>query len=326
MPVKNAAPFLFACLQSIQQQEFVHWELLAVNDHSSDSSLEILQEFSIKDPRIIVFQNPGQGIIEALRHGYANSSGALITRMDADDLMPSCKLKVMHKHLIELGEGHVATGLVEYFSEDTLGEGYRNYANWLNALTRKSANFKAIYKECVIPSPCWMMHRSDLDRIGAFDADRYPEDYDLCFRMYAEKLRLCGSPKILHYWRDHGNRASRNDPNYRDQGFIPLKLHYWFQLERDTSRPLVLWGAGKKGKAIAAQMEQRGAAFTWVCETPNKIGHRIGNTVLKHADSLDELPEPQIIVAVSAPDGQVEIQQKLSDRQLAANEHYWFFF
>ena len=93
MPVKNAALFLRECLDSIVNQEESNFELIAVDDHSTDSSLKILEEYQKKDPRIQVYKNKEHGIIAALRLAYKKSSGILITRMDSDDIMSLHKLK-----------------------------------------------------------------------------------------------------------------------------------------------------------------------------------------------------------------------------------------
>ena len=55
---------------------------------------------------------------------------------------------------------------------------------------------------------------------------------------------------ILHYWRDRSNRISRTWAEYKDNRFYELKVKYFNQLDRDTSRELVIWGAGKNGKDL----------------------------------------------------------------------------
>jgi len=92
MPVKNTATFLKTCLNSILQQTELYWELIAIDDHSTDTTWQILQDFAKKDKRIKVLQNNGKGIIDALRLAYKNSQGQLITRMDSDDIMRPEKL------------------------------------------------------------------------------------------------------------------------------------------------------------------------------------------------------------------------------------------
>ena len=96
MPVKNAQPFLTDCIKSILSQTETDWELVAVNDGSTDNSKAILEQFAQADKRIHVLENNGAGIIAALRLAYSKSQGNLITRMDADDIMPPIKLETLN--------------------------------------------------------------------------------------------------------------------------------------------------------------------------------------------------------------------------------------
>ena len=325
MPVYNAAPFLVECLQSVLKQTEPDWELLAVDDFSTDQSWAILQEFAQQDDRIKVFTNEEKGIIPALRKAYAASSGNLITRMDADDVMPPRKLEVLCNALKKVGPGHIATGLVQYFSEGKLGEGFQKYEQWLNALTGENRNFEAIYKECVIPSPAWMVYRDDLDQCEAFNPDTYPEDYDLCFRFYKNRLKPVGCREVVHLWRDHQQRASRNDPNYTDQTFFELKLPYFIDLDYNQSRPLVLWGAGKKGKTLAKMLAEKYIDFRWVCNSTSKWGKQINGIKMENFNILQELVDPQVIIAVAGPKDQKGIEQYLKKMNFTEGKHYYFF-
>ena len=248
IPFKNTAEFLPDCIQSIIGQTYKDWEILAVNDHATDNSPNIMNAYAQKDARIKVLKNDGKGIIEALRTAYSRSKGTYITRMDSDDLMASNKLEIMVNSLKNSGQGHIALGKVKYFSKDGVGDGYKSYEKWLNRLTEKGANYSEIYKECVIPSPCWMVHREDLEKAGSFSSQRYPEDYDLAFRFYEQGLSCIPSNDLLHYWRDYGHRTSRTSEHYAQNYFLDIKLYYFLKLDRDDHSPLVLWGAGKKGK------------------------------------------------------------------------------
>ena len=95
IPCKNACQFIDECINSIVEQTYTHWELIIVDDHSTDQSLTILQQWGNKHPNIKILPNEGTGIIDALRLAYANSNGNLITRMDADDIMIPIKLSTM---------------------------------------------------------------------------------------------------------------------------------------------------------------------------------------------------------------------------------------
>ncbi|MEO1434349.1 MAG: glycosyltransferase family 2 protein [Bacteroidota bacterium] len=311
MPVYNAEPYLSACLDSICKQSYQNWELVAVTNGSTDASYETVQRYQRQDARIRVFNLPEKGIILALRKAYAESRGEWITRMDADDKMPPQKLETLLRGLNGKA-GRVATGLVEYFSDEgPVGPGFIRYSEWLNQLTLEARNWDAIYEECVIASPCWMMHRSDLNRIGAFESDRYPEDYDLVFRMYKVYLEVVAIPEVLHLWRDHGSRASRTDPNYQDQQFLELKLDYFFKLDRDRSKGLLIWGAGKKAKKLVNHLIARNEAFVWTTENPKKQEIWVYERRIRDPQQL-KLTDYQIMVAVSSPTDLDRLREKLS--------------
>ena len=312
MPAFNTAQYLEECLNSIINQTYVDWELLVVDDFSTDATLEVLQEYAVKDHRIKVFQNKVKGIIPALQLAYANAKGQFITRMDADDIMPENKLAFLQNALLEKGRNFVATGLVKYLSDKEMGEGFLKYEAWLNALTQSNSSFKEIYKECVIPSPCWMMYRSDFELIGAFQSNTYPEDYDLCFRMYQNKMEVVGVNEICHLWRDHQSRASRNDENYADNRFIDIKLQYFLKIDYQK-QDLVLWGAGKKGKVLAQLLIKNNVAFSWLCDNPKKIGKEIYGVVLQADNTIENHQQAQVIVAVANDEEQAQIKQQLKD-------------
>ncbi|MEM1321792.1 MAG: glycosyltransferase [Bacteroidota bacterium] len=325
LPVRNAAAYLAECLSSIIRQSDPNWELLVVNDHSTDQSNTILQQWAAREPRIKVLQNEGRGIIKALRLAFAQSQGQLITRMDADDLMPPHKLQRLRAALQQAGPGHLSTGWVRYFSEGTLGDGYLRYQNWLNDLMGSGRSYEEIYRECVVPSPCWMVYRQDLLRCQAFDPNIYPEDYDLCFRFYQQQLRIQSVPEVLHLWRNHPERASRNDPHYADQRFFELKLHYFQKLEYHPERPLLLWGAGKKGKLMARLLQKAKMPFHWLTNNEKKIGQQIYGLPLLPQAQLPSFQNPLIIVCVAGPEEQKEIRLTLEKLQLYPGRHYFFF-
>lgn len=325
MPVKNAMPYLTECLESIVAQSYQEWQLIAINDHSADGSRALLKTYAAKDARITTYDNNGKGIIDALRLAYTHSDGHYITRMDADDIMRADKLQVLINNLKRRGKGYLAVGQVEYFSETTLGEGYKKYADWLNGLTALGSNFDDLYRECVIPSPCWMVHREDLDRIGAFSSDRYPEDYDLTFRMYQGGLKCIPCHEPIHLWRDHGERSSRNDDNYSDNRFLDIKLHHFIGHDHNPSRPLVIWGAGRKGKQIVKSIQQRVNDLYWICDNPNKIGHNIYGLILSSPELITQLTQAQIIIAVANPEEQERILQMMRSMELETMKDYYFF-
>lgn len=325
LPFKNTAHFLSECIDSIQSQTYGNWELLAVDDHSEDESFKLVSQYASGDTRIRVFQNKGSGIIPALQTAYTHAQGAFITRMDSDDIMKPNRLEVMRNSLKVHGGGHVAVGQVKYFSKRGISEGYDRYEKWLNGLTVQGQNYSEIYKECVIPSPCWMVLRSDFEYCEGFSPNRYPEDYDLTFRFYEKGLKIIPCNEVLHLWRDYDSRTSRTHEHYAQNYFLDIKIKYFLKLDYDRTRPLVVWGAGFKGKKISKALLAKGIDFTWLCDNPNKINKVIYGKEMKHYNALELLPHPQSIITVANEDAQSQIRGYLNNLDQHPMKDYFFF-
>ena len=325
MPFKNTEDYLKDCLVSVQEQDYENWELIAVNDHSTDNSLEIVQRFCNRDRRISVEQNSGNGIIPALRLAYNRSAGTYITRMDSDDIMVRSKISALLSPLKEKGEGHISIGQVKYFSERGISDGYARYETWINGLIQKGNNFSEIYKECVVPSPCWMVHKEDMERCGAFQSDRYPEDYDLTFRFYQQGMKCLPCDEVLHLWRDYYTRTSRTSEHYAQNYFLDIKIHYFLKLDYDNQRPLVLWGAGFKGKTLAKSLKKQGIPFSWLCDNPKKIGKSIYGMPLVQYQELKQMRNPQSIITVANEMAQHDIRKYLDTLGLDKPGDVFFF-
>ncbi len=314
MPAKNVENYIDECIDSIVNQTYSYWELIVVDDGSSDATLSKLFEWSSRDSRIKVFQNSGIGIIDALVFGENVASGQLITRMDSDDKMTVDKLQLFVDQMQASGPGHVAVGLVKYFADFEIQNGYREYEKWLNDLTICNSNYSQIFKECVIPSPNWIMFRNDFDRIGGFGSAQYPEDYDLCFRMWRFGIKVVGLNKITHFWRDYAERTSRNDPNYLDNMFLSLKVKYLLEYS-ERKENMIVWGAGRKGKSIARIFSDQNVAFRWVCNSESKWGRHIYGVELEPTSRVSELVGCVVLVLVAGP-AQKEVVEFLQSNNI----------
>ncbi|MDO6758932.1 glycosyltransferase family 2 protein [Tamlana sp. 2_MG-2023] len=325
IPFKNTENYITNCLTSIIRQSYSHWELLIVDDHSTDNSFDIVEKFASEDHRIKLLKNSGSGIIDALRLAFHHSKGDFITRMDSDDVMRPNKIAVLAENLMAYGKQHVALGKVHYFAENGIKAGYKSYELWLNALTKKGSNYSEIYKECVIPSPCWMVHREDLIACEAFYPNIYPEDYDLAFRFYKYNFKCIPCDAVLHDWRDYSDRTSRTHEHYAENHFIAIKLKYFLELDYQKDKTLVVWGAGNKGKTIAKKLTALNIPFEWICDNPKKIGKDIYGTVLKPFRFLEDIENPQSIISVANKDEQKVILEYMNQLKLKAIEDYVFF-
>ena len=101
MPVYNIEKYLPRCLDSIIQQSFSDFELLAVDDGSKDNSLNVLKAYAAKDSRIKVFHQENGGASKARNNGLDHASGRFISFIDGDDFVDCYYIENLYTALIE---------------------------------------------------------------------------------------------------------------------------------------------------------------------------------------------------------------------------------
>ena len=140
MAAKDTAPYLRECIDSIVAQTYSNWELIAVNDHSSDATPDILEAYAKRDQRIKVVHSKRNLLIPALKEGYAEATGELINRMDSDDRMPQDKIEVLVREWLKVGKGHIIAGGTEHFvDEGEVGGGFLRYEQWFESNCTRTA-------------------------------------------------------------------------------------------------------------------------------------------------------------------------------------------
>lgn len=100
MPVFNAANYLNLAIDSIIDQTYTNWEMIAIDDGSTDNSLAILLHYQLRDKRIKVFSRENKGIAYTLNQGIEKANGDFIARMDADDISMPTRLELQLDALI----------------------------------------------------------------------------------------------------------------------------------------------------------------------------------------------------------------------------------
>ncbi|WP_051975298.1 glycosyltransferase family 2 protein [Cupriavidus necator] len=109
MPVYNGEKYVRSAIESILAQSFVDFELLVIDDGSTDQTGNIIQELVDRDPRVKPIRQANGGIVSALNRGLDLASGEYIARMDADDEALPDRLKLQYE-LMDLNEAVVACG------------------------------------------------------------------------------------------------------------------------------------------------------------------------------------------------------------------------
>lgn len=95
IPCYNSAQYVTSCFSALQSQSFQNWEAIFVNDGSKDTTLDVLQEYALKDKRIKVHTQENRGAAKAREYGISKATGDLITFLDADDTLAPDALQKM---------------------------------------------------------------------------------------------------------------------------------------------------------------------------------------------------------------------------------------
>jgi hypothetical protein len=160
---------------------------------------------------------------------------------------------------------------VESFRDGGLAEGYRIYSEWVNRLVTHQAIAREAFVECPIPHPTWLFRRDTVVAVGGYRDCAWPEDLDLLYRLLEKGHRLGKVPRILHRWRDHPARLSRQDPRYSREAFLRVKTHYIGRVH--PMRAAVIWGAGRTGRLVARLLGGEGISVrSFVDIRPERAG------------------------------------------------------
>lgn len=272
LPVRNADLTLPAALRSIRRQTFRDWELLAVDDRSTDGSPAALLRAAEEDRRIRVLAATGRGLVDALVQSAFEAGAPLLARMDADD--------VMHPRRLELQVGAMAGVDVLATRVRISGpsaEGMRTYVRWQNGLTSHEEIVGNLFVESPITHPSVLLRREAFERAGGYRDAGWAEDFDLWHRLRETGARFAKLPRTLLAWRDGPRSLTRTHPSYSPENFHAARLHYFLRHPL-ARRPVVLWGAGPTGRAWARDLLAAGVEVDAAIDIdPRKIGRRIAN-------------------------------------------------
>ncbi len=205
MSAFNGEPFLGPAIESILKQSFSDYELIIVDDGSTDSTWETILAYAEKDARIVPLRNqPNVGVVRALNRGLDQSKGAIIVRHDADDLSHperfQRQLDFLDAHP-DYGVVGAVPQLIDVHDNPLTLKGWDATDN--DEIQRKLPDYMCL---C---GPTIMMRRECLKAADFYFSEGLDasEDYDICIRL-AEVTKLASLDGALYLYRQHPNSAS----------------------------------------------------------------------------------------------------------------------
>ena len=321
LPCRDAEPFLPECIASLEAQTEPQYEVLTLDDGSSDCTREQLVAWAERDPRVRLLEPEGSGLVAALQRLARDARAGLLARMDADDIAAPGRLAVQLALLRDQPQIAACGTGVRYFPRPAAESGYLRYETWINGLRSPADLGRDVFVECPIAHPTLMVRRWVFEKIGGYRDVDGPEDYDLVLRLAEADHQIANVAEVLHEWRLGPHRISEQSERYSSDAFRRLKISFLRRSFVPEGRPLVMWGAGKVGKAFARAWLGSGGApvRAFVDLDPRKIGQTIhGAPVIEPADlgeiaesELDRGGRPYVLAAVGSPGARQEIRDAL---------------
>jgi len=254
LPCYNASATLDEALTSLSGQTFQDYEIIAVDDGSSDQTPKVLREWSSRDRRIKVLSTPHRGIVQALNYGLQFCRAPVVARMDADDRCHPERLAQQFNYLASHPDVSLVSCQVAGFPENHLREGFQIYIEWLNGLITNEDICREIFIESPFPHPSVMLRRVDVLRAGSYSDRGWAEDYDLWLRMYLLGMRFAKLPQCLLDWRERPDRLTRTDSRYSLENFLRAKAFYLSAGPLTGRDAVFIWGAGMTGKRLSKHL------------------------------------------------------------------------
>jgi glycosyltransferase involved in cell wall biosynthesis len=220
VPVFNAAPYLEACLESIFGQEYLPIEVIAVDNGSTDGSLEILHSY---EPRVRVVRESRKGAAAARNAGIRSTKGSLLAFQDADDVWLPGKLRAQVDYLESHPDVAIVFGQFAAWRSDGSGryepveEVLKHSERWVPRQPLSGWIYADELLACPIAMITPMIRREVVDVVGDFDETlEAGEDYDFWLRAtYRFKAHKLDAPVALYRMHGAGTTAGCPARNMR---------------------------------------------------------------------------------------------------------------
>jgi glycosyltransferase involved in cell wall biosynthesis len=276
LPVRNEERHLPAALDSISRQTFSQWELVAVDDFSTDGTPDILAWVAGRDRRVKVVRPSSPGLVHALNAGLDHCMGELVARMDGDDISHPRRLELQKAALdADPGLGLVACSF-RHFPRQRIKRGMLAYESWQNSLLSHEEVIRDLYVESPFVHPSVMFRKELVVGVGGYRDMGWAEDYDLWLRLAGSGVRFARLAETLFCWRERPERATRTLPAYTAEAFRDCKAHHLARGFLKGTDEVILAGAGLEGRGWRRSLAREGiGVYLWVDVDPRKVGRTL---------------------------------------------------
>jgi glycosyltransferase involved in cell wall biosynthesis len=225
LPVYNAGRYVGQAIESILGQTLGDFELIVIDDGSTDSSSDVIKRYAAEDHRVVLVSRENRGLVATLNEGIDLARGQWIARMDADDIALPSRFERQMAHLLQTGA-------------DLCGGAARCFGDW-KAVWRYPMSHEGCEVQLLFDVP--FAHPTVIGRKELFATLKYdPEfktaqDYDLWQRAWAAGYRMINVPDVVLRYRVHGGQVSQQRDTRHDERVSTIRMRHWREVLRDVS-------------------------------------------------------------------------------------------
>lgn len=225
VPIYNVCSYLQKCVESVLAQSFDNFELLLIDDGSTDGSGELADTLAVDDARVKVFHKTNGGLSDARNYGVKHAAGKYVTFIDSDDWIEGSYLEYLYSLLVE-NDADISTC---YFNK-CIGD--KRYP-WqcpndeVLVMDSKEALLSLLYHERINVSAPGKLYRVELTRSGIeYPVGKHYEDVDTTWRFIAEATKLAvGQQPLYNYVMRQGSIVHQVSDGIFDRSDLALDAY-----------------------------------------------------------------------------------------------------
>lgn len=205
MPAFNAERYISEAIESVLSQTHTDFELIIIDDGSTDNTLSVAESYAQKDGRVKVISHPNVGMGTSLNRALDLANNEWVARMDADDIMLPNRIERQIAFIKENADVAIAGTFVHYINNDgtIIGKQQSPY------ITRDHVEELVQRNKLVgFTHPSVIMRKSVVKEVGGYRGEFWPaDDIDLWNRIVERDYTVLAQPEYLLKYRKHGSSA-----------------------------------------------------------------------------------------------------------------------
>ncbi|MCG6189626.1 glycosyltransferase family 2 protein [Maribellus maritimus] len=322
LPFFNAENTLKRAIESILNQRYLDFELLLVDNLSTDGSIQIARKFASEDKRIRLLKESKPGVANAMNCGLQNSRGSVVARMDADDVSSPNRLEKQLQFLRENPDIGLVGSTVRYFPHNKNTVGFKRFVRWVNSFCSPVQIELNRFVEIPVVNPTIMFRREIFEKYGGCIHGDFPEDYEMQLRYLETGIKMAKIEEPLLEWHDYTTRLTRTDERYSTDAFFKVKARYfkkWSEKNNPFHPVIWVWGAGRKTRQRAKLLEKEGLSIEGFIDVVKS------KTSVKKVLHFEEIPNSRrmfVVSLVTNPGAGQQIKEFLKKRNYIEGEDF----